>query len=396
MNPATGDFVFGVSEGFLIEDGAVDHAGPRREPDRPRDRGHERGRRRRRRLRHLGGRLRQGRPGRARWAAARRRCASRGSRWEAPVPDLGELSRGRGRGRARRRGRRGLRRGVAPDRGERAPRRGRRADVRGVARRRRAADRATAGSATRGPPTRRSTRCATPSAARARTPRSPSPTSSTCSPPRPSRRRRCPSCSARIRRTSRPTRRCSWRSTWSGARSRSIPRVTKIDAAQVGDAVVARRDRLDRRRGTPSTRGPTPGASAVTLAVEGDETQTGFSFTIAPRPRRRSGCDAIADEAVRRAASHAGRGEAADREGPGGPRPVRRDVVPGRAGGRAQRRGRAEGPVAVRRRWSGQQVGSELFTLVDDGTHHRRPRRLPVRRRGRAQRADRAVHARAR
>ena len=42
----------------------------------------------------------------------------------------------------------------------------------------------------------------------------------------------------------------------------------------------------------------------------------------------------------------------------------------------------------------GEQVGSELFTLVDDGTHARRPGGLAVRRRGRAHRADRAVHGR--
>ena len=39
-NPATGDFVFGVSEGFLIEHGADLDARARREPHRARDRGH--------------------------------------------------------------------------------------------------------------------------------------------------------------------------------------------------------------------------------------------------------------------------------------------------------------------------------------------------------------------
>ena len=76
VNPATGDFVFGVAEGYLIEGGvlttpvrganligraievmsAVDAVA--------------------RRLRHVGGRLRQGRPGRAGGSAARRRCGS--------------------------------------------------------------------------------------------------------------------------------------------------------------------------------------------------------------------------------------------------------------------------------------------------------------------------------
>ena len=66
VNPATGDFVFGVSEGYMIEHGEVDDPGARREPDRARDRGHERRRRGRRRLRHVGRRLRQGRPERTR------------------------------------------------------------------------------------------------------------------------------------------------------------------------------------------------------------------------------------------------------------------------------------------------------------------------------------------
>ena len=34
VEPATGDFVFGVSEGYLIEGGEGDQARPRRHPDR--------------------------------------------------------------------------------------------------------------------------------------------------------------------------------------------------------------------------------------------------------------------------------------------------------------------------------------------------------------------------
>ena len=44
----------------------------------------------------------------------------------------------------------------------------------------------------------------------------------------------------------------------------------------------------------------------------------------------------------------------------------------------------------------GQQVGSELFTLVDDGTITIGPGGVAVRRRGRADRPDRAVHRAAR
>ena len=63
-NPATGDFVFGCAEAYLIERGEATDAGPRREPDRARDRGDVPRRRDRRGLRHLAGDLRQGRPGR--------------------------------------------------------------------------------------------------------------------------------------------------------------------------------------------------------------------------------------------------------------------------------------------------------------------------------------------
>ena len=38
VEPATGDFVFGVSEGYLIEDGQGDRAGARRDADRQRPR----------------------------------------------------------------------------------------------------------------------------------------------------------------------------------------------------------------------------------------------------------------------------------------------------------------------------------------------------------------------
>ena len=70
-------------------------AGARREPHRPRHRGHERGRRRRRRLRHVGGRLRQGRPGRARGQRLAHPADQPASRWEAPVPDLDDARAGR-------------------------------------------------------------------------------------------------------------------------------------------------------------------------------------------------------------------------------------------------------------------------------------------------------------
>ena len=89
--PATGDFVFGVSEGYLIEDGHVttpvrgaNLIGRAIEVMSSVDAGRER-------LRDLGRRLRQGRPGRAgreRLADAPDRPRSRS---EAPVPELGAL-----------------------------------------------------------------------------------------------------------------------------------------------------------------------------------------------------------------------------------------------------------------------------------------------------------------
>ena len=76
VEPATGDFVFGVSEGYLIEDGKV--TAPVRGATLvgngiealARDRRHRRRPRDRHRL------LRQGRPARGRRASASRTCAS--------------------------------------------------------------------------------------------------------------------------------------------------------------------------------------------------------------------------------------------------------------------------------------------------------------------------------
>ena len=75
------------------------------------------------------------------------------------------------------------------------------------------------------------------------------------------------------------------------------PRVTKIDLAQVGDAVS--RVAIASTPGVDAEYARTDAwCVAVTLAVEGDETQTGFSFTIAPRRSTSSAWEPIADEAV--------------------------------------------------------------------------------------------------
>ena len=85
------------------------------------------------------------------------------------------------------------------------------------------------------------------------------------------------------------------------------------------------------------------------------------------------------------------RREADDRSRAGRARSVRRDVLPGRAGGRALRGCRAEGPVPVRRPRRG---AGRLGALHARGRRDERrgPRRGSVRRRGCAERPDGAVH----
>ena len=103
----------------------------------------------------------------------------------------------------------------------------------------------------------------------------------------------------------------------------SDPRVTKVDLAQVGDAVS--RVAIASTAGVDAEYARTDAwVVGVTLAVEGDETQTGFSYRIA-RALDELGPDAVADEAIERAVRMLGAVEAADREGADRARPVRRD-----------------------------------------------------------------------
>jgi len=143
------------------------------------------------------------------------------------------------------------------------------------------------------------------------------------------------------------------------------PRVTKIDEAQVGDAVS--------RVAIASTTGINAEYSrtdawclAVTLAVEGDETQTGFSFRIA-RGLDELEWEAVADEAVERGARMLGATKP-----PTARVPVVLDtfaamsflgVLAGALSADAVQKGRSLFANLV-----GEQVGSERFTLVDDGT----------------------------
>ncbi len=65
VDTATGDFVFGITEAYMIEHGEITEPGARRAAHRQRSRDAAARRRGRQRLRHLGRHLREGRPGRA-------------------------------------------------------------------------------------------------------------------------------------------------------------------------------------------------------------------------------------------------------------------------------------------------------------------------------------------
>jgi PmbA protein len=143
------------------------------------------------------------------------------------------------------------------------------------------------------------------------------------------------------------------------------PRASKIDAAQIGDAVS--RVAIASTTGVQAEYARTDAwCVAVSLAVEADETQTGFSFTIG-RGIDDLGWEAIADEAVRRAVRMLGATKP-----PTAKVPIVLDqfaamsflgVLAGALSAEAVLKQRSLFASMV-----GQQVGSELFTLVDDGT----------------------------
>ncbi|MGZ8629876.1 MAG: TldD/PmbA family protein [Actinomycetota bacterium] len=145
----------------------------------------------------------------------------------------------------------------------------------------------------------------------------------------------------------------------------SDPRVTKVDLAQVGDAVS--RVAIASSAGVNAEYARTDAwVVAVTLAVEGDETQTGFSYRIA-RALDEVGPDAVADEAVQRAVRMLGATKPATAKVP---------IVLDRFAamdflGVLASALNAENVLKGRSLFAdqvGQRVGSELFTLVDDGT----------------------------
>jgi PmbA protein len=144
------------------------------------------------------------------------------------------------------------------------------------------------------------------------------------------------------------------------------PRVTKIDEAQVGDAVS--RVAIASTAGVEAEYRRTDAwCLAVTLAVEGDETQTGFSFRIA-RGLDELAWEEVADEAVERGVRMLG----ADKP-PTARVPVILDpfaamsflgVLAGALSADAVQKGRYLFANLV-----GEQVGSDLVMLVDDGTN---------------------------
>ena len=143
------------------------------------------------------------------------------------------------------------------------------------------------------------------------------------------------------------------------------PRVTKVDAAQIGDAVS--RTAIASTTGVEAEYARTDAwCVAVALAVEDDETQTGFSFTIS-RGLDELTWESIADEAVARSVRMLGATKPATVKVP-----VVLDqfaamsflgVLADALSAEDVLKGRSLFAEMV-----GQQVGSDLVTLIDDGT----------------------------
>jgi PmbA protein len=144
------------------------------------------------------------------------------------------------------------------------------------------------------------------------------------------------------------------------------PRVTKIDEAQAGDAVS--RVAIASTAGVEAEYVRTDAwCLAVTLAVDGDETQTGFSYRIA-RGLDELAWEEVADEAVERGVRMLGAAKP-----PTARMPVVLDqfaamsflgVLAGALSADAVQKGRSLFANLV-----GEQVGSDLLLLVDDGTN---------------------------
>jgi PmbA protein len=142
------------------------------------------------------------------------------------------------------------------------------------------------------------------------------------------------------------------------------PRVRKVDLAQVGDA--ASRVAIASTEGTNAEYRRTDAwVVVVTLAVDGDETQTGFSFQIG-RGLERIAWEPIAEEAVGRATRMLGATKPATAKVPVVLDPFAASeflgVLASALNADAVLKGRSLFADMV-----GKDVGSPLFTLVDDG-----------------------------
>jgi len=142
------------------------------------------------------------------------------------------------------------------------------------------------------------------------------------------------------------------------------PRVTKVDVAQVGDEVS--RVSIASTTGVDLSYERTDAwVVAVTLAVEGDETQVGFSFTIA-RGLDQLAWEPIADEAVDRAVQMLGAAKPETAKVPVILDPFAASnflgVLAGALNADNVLKGRSLFADMV-----GQEVGAPAFTLIDDG-----------------------------
>jgi len=142
------------------------------------------------------------------------------------------------------------------------------------------------------------------------------------------------------------------------------PRVTKVDLAQVGDAVS--RVAIASTTGVDVEYARTDAwAVVVTLAVEGDETQTGFSFSIT-RGLDVLSWEPVAEEAVDRAVAMLGASKPPTTKVPVVLDPFAASSFLGVLASAVN----AENVLKGRSLFAdmvGQQVGSAAFTLVDDG-----------------------------
>jgi PmbA protein len=142
------------------------------------------------------------------------------------------------------------------------------------------------------------------------------------------------------------------------------PRVTKVDAAQVGDAVS--RVAIASTLGVDAEYARTDAwAVVVTLAVEGDETQTGFSFKIA-RGLDELVWEPVADEAVERATQLLGAAKPPTEKVPVILDPFAASSFLGVLASALN----ADNVLKGRSMFASmvdEQVGAESFTLVDDG-----------------------------